>query len=110
MIRTAGEGMRLGEAINLDRDDVDLNEGVLTVWRSKFGKSRELVLHPSTVAALRDYATLRDRARPQARTQAWFVSSKGSRLIHQNVQERFHRFTQTTGLASRSPTCRPRIH
>jgi Phage integrase family len=46
-------GMRLGEAINLDRDDVDLDEGVLVVRQGKFGKSRELVLHPSTVTARR---------------------------------------------------------
>ena len=104
-------GMRLGEAIGLDRDDVDLAEGVLVVRHGKFGKSRELVLHPSTVTALRDYAALRDRTRlPTWTTRAWFVSSNGSRLVHQTVQHRFRRLTQTAGLAPRSATCRPRIH
>jgi integrase/recombinase XerD len=103
-------GMRLGEAINLDRDDVDLDEGVLVVRQGKFGKSRELVLHPSTVTALRDYAALRDRTRPQAWNQAWFISSSGSRLRHRNVQGRFRLLTRTAGLAPRSASCRPRIH
>jgi integrase len=103
-------GMRLGEVINLDRDDVDLDEGVLVVRQGKFGKSRELVLHSSTVTALRDYAALRDRTRLRTWTQAWFVSSNGSRLIHQTVQHRFRRLTQTAGLVPRSATCRPRIH
>ena len=44
--------MRVGEALRLDRDDVDLDDGVLTVRDTKFGKSREVPLHPSTVDAL----------------------------------------------------------
>ena len=54
-------GMRVGEAIRLDRDDVDLAHGVLTVRDTKFGKSRELPVHPSTVESA---AQLRPRARP----------------------------------------------
>lgn len=103
-------GMRLGEAISLDRDDMDLVDGVLVIRQGKFGKSRELVLHPSTVTALRGYAALRDRTRLRTWTRAWFVSSNGSRLIHQNVQQRFRRLTQTAGLVPRSAACRPRIH
>lgn len=45
-------GIRVGEAIALDRGDVDLTKGRLTVRYGKFGKTRELALHPSTVAAL----------------------------------------------------------
>jgi integrase len=102
-------GMRVGEAISLDCDDVELDDGVLEVRQGKFGKSRELVLHPSTVTAMRDYAALRDRARPW-RTQAWFISSSGSRLNYKNVHYRFHQLTQAAGLAPQSATCRPRIH
>lgn len=106
-------GMRVGEAINLDRDEVDLHEAVLTVRQGKFGKSRELVLDPSTITALGDYAALRDRTRPRTwktQTKAWFISSSGARLHYKNVHERFHRLTQTAGLVPRSATCRPRIH
>jgi integrase len=103
-------GMRVGEAINLDRDEVDLAEQVLVVRHGKFGKSRELPLHPSTVTALTHYAALRDRRRPPTPTQAWFVSSNRSRLIYKNVHQRFHRLTQIAGLVPRSATCRPRIH
>jgi integrase len=103
-------GMRVGEAINLDRDDLDLNEGVLAVRQGKFGKSRELVLDPSTITALAEYAALRDRTRPWTWTRAWFISSSGARLNYKNVHNRFHRLTQTAGLVPRSATCRPRIH
>ncbi len=49
-------GLRLSEAINLQRDDVDLEEGVLTVRETKFGKSRLAPMHPTTRAALHSYA------------------------------------------------------
>jgi len=48
-------GVRLGEAIALDVPDFDTQAGVLTVRNGKFGKSRELPLHDSTVAVLADY-------------------------------------------------------
>ena len=103
-------GMRVGEAINLDRDDLDLHEGALVVREAKFGKSRELVLDPSTITAMAEYAALRDRTHPWTQTKAWFISSSGARLNYKNVHERFHRLTQTAGLIPRSATCRPRMH
>ena len=103
-------GMRVGEAIDLDRDDVNLTEEVLVVRQGKFGKSRELVLHPSTVTALRDYAALRDQTWPWTRTRAWFISSSAARLNYTNVHYRFHRLIQTAGLVPHSLTCHPRIH
>lgn len=45
-------GMRVGEAINLDRRDVDLGSGMLEIRNTKFGKNRELALHPTTVTPL----------------------------------------------------------
>jgi integrase/recombinase XerD len=103
-------GMRVGEAIRLNRDDVDHGEGLVVVRDSKFGKSRELALHPSTVAALRDYAVVRDRYWPHPGTDAWFVSAKGTRLSYNTVSHRFHELTQIAGLTPRSSRCRPRIH
>jgi integrase/recombinase XerD len=57
-------GIRVGEVIALDRGDVDLTLGWLTVRYGKFGKTRELALHPSSVDALRRYQRLRDRSAP----------------------------------------------
>jgi integrase len=102
--------MRVSEAINLDRDDVDLDEGVLVVRDSKFGKSREVALHPSTIAALKQYALVRDQHVPHPRTTAWFLSNTGSRQAYANFQQNFQRLVQAVGLVSPSPRCRPRIH
>jgi integrase len=103
-------GIRVGEAIALDRDDVDLSAGRLTVRFGKFGKTRELTLHPSTVDALRCYQQLRDRLAPRTATSALFVSLAGTRLRYCNVHHAFHRLVRLTGLPPRSASCRPRIH
>lgn len=103
-------GMRVGEAIALDRGDVDLASGRLTVRFGKFGKARELALHPSTVAALRGYQRLRNRLAPATGTLALFVSLAGTRLRYRNIHQTFHRLAHLAGLIPRSATCRPRIH
>ncbi len=58
----AATGLRIGEALSLCNGDVDLKGGMLTICRTKFGKSRQVPMHPSTVEALRRYRWLRDLA------------------------------------------------
>jgi integrase len=103
-------GIRVGEAIALDRAEVDLTTGRLLVRHGKFDKTRELWLHPTTVNALRRYQRLRDRVAPHTDTAAFFVSLTGTRLLYCNVHNAFHRLVARAGLAARSTTCRPRIH
>ena len=61
-------GMRVGEAIRLGRSDVDWDDCVLVIRESKFGKSRELPLHATTIDALAAYARFRDKQQPRPRT------------------------------------------
>ena len=103
-------GMRIGEAIRLDRADLDLAAGVITVRQSKFGKTRLLPLHPSATAALRGYLRLRDRLCPQPRTAAVFISPAGTRLLYCNVHATWKLLIASAGLKARSAACRPRIH
>jgi integrase/recombinase XerD len=102
-------GMRVGEALRLDRRDIDHERGLLVVRETKFGKSRELPLHPSTVEALNRYARRRDRLLPIQHSSHLFLSRNGTRLIYQNVHLRFHRLIDRAGLANRGLR-RPRIH
>lgn len=103
-------GMRVGEAIRLDLKDVDLAHGVLTVRGTKFGKSRELPLHPTAALALRRYLRLRDQLCPQLASEAVLISPAGTRLIYCNVHSTFRELRRRVGLAPRSAVCRPRIH
>ena len=103
-------GMRVGEAIRLDREDVDLTCGLLLVRDSKFGKSRELPVHDSTTVVLRAYARQRDEFCPRASSPAFFVSLAGTRLRYDNFHCAFLGLVRDAGLTPRSPTCRPRPH
>jgi integrase/recombinase XerD len=67
----ATTGLRLGEALGLDRQDVDLDDGALHV-RARQTKQREVPLHPTAITALREYARQRDRHRPQPSSPAFF--------------------------------------
>jgi integrase len=103
-------GLRVGEVIRLDRPDADLDGGVLTVRDSKFGKSRLVLLHPTTTAALHGYLRLRDRLHPHPGTTAMFISPAGTRLLYCNVHATWKLLVARAGLQARSAACRPRIH
>ena len=75
-------GLRIGEALRLDRDDVDLEGQVLTVRDSKFGKSREVLLHQSTVrraGRVRPASATGSARRP--RTAAFFITTRGTQAL-----------------------------
>jgi len=86
----AATGMREGEAIGLDRGDVDLDAGRLTIRDTKFNKSRQIPLHSSAVAALRDYAEQRDRLCPRPASSSFFISVRGRRLTGRRVHAVFY--------------------
>jgi integrase len=104
----AVSGLRLGEALNLQRDDIDLAEGLLTIREAKFGRSRLVPLHRSTTHALRSYAARRDRLCTTPKSRTFFVSSVGTALLAGGVQRTFNQVTTAIGL--RTTTTRPRIH
>jgi integrase len=103
-------GMRVGEAIRLNRPDLDLANGLLTIPGAKFGKSRELPLHPTTVAALREYLRIRDAHQHADVSDALLISPAGTRLIYCNAHATFRQLRADAGLIARSPASRPRIH
>lgn len=108
--RLAVTGMRTGEACGLDRSDVDLHDGVLTIRDTKYGKHRQVPIHPSTVTALGEYLTARDRLLPALRTPAVFVSTRGTRLDHTNLPSVFATLVTTAGIAVAPGRRRPRAH
>ena len=101
-------GMRVGEAVGLDRDDVDLQAGVITIRHAKFDRPRLVPLHPTVTEALSRYATERDRLCPRPRARAFFVSSAGTRLDRSGVGKTLRKIT--TSLGMRTETVHPRAH
>ena len=107
-------GLRISEAIALDRADVDLRESQLTIRNTKFGKSRLVPLSSSTIEALRRYEKRRDQAVPLVTTQAFFVSERGWRMTDWAVRYNFAKVSRATGLRAPAGGYRhghgPRVH
>jgi integrase len=91
-------GLRPAEALALDRADVDLENGVLSIRQTKFGKSRFVPVSESTRAALVRYAKKRDEIWPQRRSDAFFISARGKRVVGCTVRRTFARISCTIGL------------
>jgi integrase/recombinase XerD len=103
-------GLRIGEALRLDREDFDATHRVLTIRDSKFGKSREVQLAPSTVRALTGYAETRDRLCPHPDTLSFFITTRGTRPAHPTIHHPFQALLERAGVRHLSPQRRPRIH
>ena len=106
----AATGLRVGEALRLDRADVDLNAGVLTIRGSKFGKSRLVPMHHSTTAALRVYARHRDHHVATPRHPQFFIGARGARLYRQHVDLTFRRLTISANIVAARGARAPRLH
>ena len=106
----ASSGLRIGEATALDRDDVHWRDSSLVVRESKYNKSREVLLHKSTLAALRRYAATRDRLCPRPVAPSFFVSTRGTRLLHVTVHPGFRALVRQAGLGDISGPSRPKLH
>jgi integrase/recombinase XerD len=104
----AASGMRIGEAVALQRDDVDLGAGVVTIREAKFDRSRLVPLHPSATEALSRYAAERDRLCLRPRSSSFFVSRIGTALDRSGVGKTFRKITIEIG--ARTTTVHPRVH
>jgi integrase len=85
----ASSGLRLREVVGLDVPDVDLDQGVLMVRRSKFDKDRLVPVHVTTLDVLRGYAAIRGDIRHPADEVAFFLSTRGRRFMRANVEDIF---------------------
>jgi len=104
----AVSGMRIGEAVALGREDVDLDAGLITIRKAKRDRARLVPLHPTTTEALRRYASERDRLCPTPRSGAFFLSSAGTPVLAVSLRATFGEITTRIGI--RTQEMRPRIH
>jgi integrase/recombinase XerD len=103
-------GLRVGEALKFQTDDMNWPEGLLTIRGAKFGKSRLVPLHPSTCKVLSEYAKRRDRrfgAQPKA---PFLVNKNGNGLDKGEVHRTFYSLSRQIGLRAENASRGPRLH
>jgi integrase len=103
-------GLRIGEALNLRSTDVDWSEGILTIRDAKFGKSRLIPLHASSLKILADYAARRDRLFVIRKTPYFFCSRYDRRLDEGQVRRVFYTISRQIGICGASASRGPRLH
>lgn len=105
----ASSGLRLGEALGLNRADVDTPTATLTVV-GKGGRSRLVPVHPTTAAMLEHYAARRDRLCRLVRDDSFFLTAGGRRPLQRGVQDAFARLLAQAEIDTPPGRRRPRIH
>lgn len=103
-------GLRISEALQLERADVDFSDGILTIRGAKFGKTRLVPLHPSTRDALADYARRRDRFLGRVSSPCFLLNDYGRGLEISAVHRTFYRLSRQIGLRGPEDHKGPRIH
>jgi integrase len=99
----AVSGLRISEALSLRLSDVDLQDAVLTIHGTKFGKSRLAPLHPSAQRVLSRYKSRRNQyLNGRTASDFFFVTKRGTKLDKNNVRRTFHALSRQTGLRGQS--------
>ena len=103
-------GLRISEALNLKVTDVDWTEGILTIRHSKFGKSRLIPLHASSIKILSKYGARRDRLFTHRKSPYFFCSRCDGRLDEGQVRRTFYTACRQIGIRGASASHGPRLH
>jgi integrase/recombinase XerD len=106
-----GAGLRISEAVALNEADVDLEQAVLTIRRTKFYKSRLVPLGHDLSHALRAYRRRHGRRHPQFPETPFFTFYDGRRVSISALRLTFRRLRTIAGVHRKGGARRqPRIH
>jgi integrase len=94
----AATGLRPGEALALDLQDVDLQSGILAIRHTKFGKSRFVPIKDSTCKALTHYVERRNEVCARPPTNRFLISENGTQLRDDIARRTFARVSRAIGL------------
>jgi integrase/recombinase XerD len=106
----AATGLRISEAVNLHRMDVDLTSDLLHIREAKFHKDRWVPVHPSVTEALRSYETLRDRIVLSPRTAHFFLLDNGEPATRRGINYALGALCKHLGWQPRGDYSRHRLH
>jgi integrase/recombinase XerD len=107
-----GAGLRASEGLRLRCCDVDLCERLLSIWDTKFFKSRVVPIGEDLGRALGTYRQARESLpKPAGSRSAFFAARSGDAISRQQLEKVFRRLRQHAGIG-RPATDRwqPRLH
>jgi len=107
-----GAGMRVGEALSLSLQDVDLADRLITIHDAKFFKSRLVPIGSKLTHELVVYAAGRRRlALPKGESSTFFATRTGHGVRYPRIRLLFHRVRELAGVRRESGArYQPRIH
>ena len=107
-----GAGLRIGEAVALSLEDVDLSEAVIRICDTKFHKTRLVPIGPKLNQAMAQYAAERKKAgHSQSGSAPFFVLRRGAPVSIQIVQQAFARLRRYVGVGRvDGARYQPRLH
>jgi integrase/recombinase XerD len=104
-------GLRIGEAIRLQLEDVDLKDSLLTIHGTKFGKSRLVPIHQTTQVVLAEYLVRRERCLAGRNISPFFfITSHGHHLDTGDIHRTFYKLSRQTGIRGATDSHGPRLH
>ncbi len=105
----ASTGMRVSEVVRLDKSDVDLDTGMVSIRQTKFYKDRLVPVHHTTLDELRNYASARDAFFVGCDCPAFFITMWRTRFSKHTLSLAFVSHAKQMGVKTTSG-CNPRFH
>ena len=106
-------GLRVGEVARLRLRDIDWDRCVLTIYQTKFAKSRLVPFGPKLAARLKDYLHQREAHVGRLESEQplfWFGQDKTRPVSSHTVSRAFHEVWLKLGLNVPSGVAVPRLH
>jgi integrase len=97
LIFIVNTGLRASEVANLKMADVDLNQGIVSVWLGKGNKNRKVGINQELIKALSLYLELRLKANP-SENDSFFTNAHGTPLVRDVLIRKFHRLSKSCGI------------
>lgn len=94
----ASTGLRVSEVVRLDKNDVNLETGVMSIRQTKFFKDRLVPVHQTTRDVLCEYAAIRDTVYAGCDCPAFFINMSRTRFSPHTLQLSFWDLTRRVGL------------
>jgi integrase len=102
-------GMRIGEVLALRKNEVNLKEGIITVFQFKKKPMRLIPIDETTVERLREYEKIRNTFHKHTVSDSFFLSEKGKSVKYDSIRNEWNEILRLTGIGKRRKM-RPRFH